>query len=332
MSGIAERVREAEARIRPHVRRTPLVRSERLSTLTGRDTYLKLENLQPTGSFKIRGVLSKLTALEDDARSRGVIAASTGNHGLALAHAAALLGLPATIVLPETADPAKIELLRRGAARIEIHGAECAQAEARARASAESSGATYVPPYNDPDVVAGQGTIGPELLEELKNVDALFASVGGGGLIAGVAGFLAESGARAHAVGCLPRNSPVMYDSVRAGRIVESRILPTLSDSTAGGIEPGAITFDLCRRFVDDWVLVDEGEIRRAMALVFHEHNLVIEGAAGVAVAGLLGTSERLPGPAGGNAVVIVCGGNIDRAAFDEAIAPRGTDRTDGGF
>jgi len=320
MTTIAERVREAEERIREHVLRTPLVRSERLSDAAGREVHLKLENLQITGSFKIRGVLNKLLTLTDDERSRGVIAASTGNHGLAVAHAAELLGITATIALPETADPAKVERLRGHAVRVEVRGAECAAAEAWARGVAESSGAVYVSPYNDPDVVAGQGTIGPELADALGSVDVLFASVGGGGLIAGVAGFLDGTGAGAHAVGCLPKNSPVMYDSVRAGRIVEARILPTLSDSTAGGVEPGAITFDLCREFVDDWVLVDEDEIRSAMALVKDEHDLEIEGAAGVAVAGLLKSRDRLPDPAGGNAVVIVCGGNIDRSAFEKAV------------
>lgn len=334
MTRIAERVREAEERIRAHARRTPLVRSERLSAATGRDVYLKLENRQLTGSFKIRGVLNKLLTLTHDERSRGLITASTGNHGLAVAHAAELLGAPATVVVPQTADPAKVGRLRKHDVRLEVRGAECAAAEAWARALAESSGAVYVPPYNDLEVVAGQGTIGPELSDALGTLDALFASVGGGGLIAGIAGFLRETGTGTHAVGCLPKNSPVMYDSVKAGRIVEAQVLPTLSDSTAGGVEPGAITFDLCRRFVDDWVLVDEDEIARAMALVFDEHDLVVEGAAGVAVAGLLKLSDRLPRPAGGNAVVIVCGGNIDRAVFQKTVGPltlRGLERTDGG-
>jgi threonine dehydratase len=319
-------------RIGPHVRRTPLVRSDRLSAAAGSDVYLKLENLQLTGSFKIRGVLNRLLTLPGDERCSGLITASTGNHGLAVAHAAELLCLRATIVLPETADPMKIERLRALGVAVEIHGAECAAAEAWARSLAAFSGKVYVPPYNDLEVVAGQGTIGPELLEELGSVDALFASVGGGGLIAGVAGFLKEVGGDTYAVGCLPRNSPVMYHSVKAGRIVETEILPTLSDSTAGGVEPGAITFDLCRRLVDDWVLVDEPEISRAMALVVDEHRQRIEGAAGVAVAGLLRSLDNL-GP-GGNAVVVVCGGNIDRATFEQAVGPRsqsGREQEDGG-
>ncbi len=320
MTHIAERVREAEERIRAHVRRTPLVRSEFLSAASGREVYLKLENLQVTGSFKVRGVLNKLLSLTADERSRGVIAASTGNHGLAVAYGADLLEVPATVVLPETADPAKVERLRARAVRVELRGVECAAAESWARAFAESSGMVYVSPYNDPDVVAGQGTIGPELLEELGSVDALFASVGGGGLISGVAGFLAETAAGAHAVGCLPKNSPVMYDSVKAGCIVESPILPTLSDSTAGGVEPGAVTFDLCRRLVDDWVLVEEAEIRRAMGLVKDEQGLLVEGAAGVAVAGLLKAPGHPRNAEGRNAVVIICGGNIDPAVFEDAV------------
>jgi threonine dehydratase len=321
MTPIDKRVREAEERIRPYVLRTPLVRSDRLSAAAGRDVYLKLENLQVTGSFKIRGVMNRLLTLGVDERSRGLITASTGNHGLAVAHAVELLGLCATIVLPATADPAKVARLRALGVAVESRGSECAESEAWARSLAESSGRVYLPPYNDPDVVAGQGTIGPELLAELGSVDAVFASVGGGGLIAGVAGFLKKAGGGTRAVGCLPENSPVMYDSMKAGRIVESQIRPTLSDSTAGGVEPGAITFDLCRRLVDDWVLVTEGEIRRAMALIAEEHDLRIEGAAGVAVAGFLRSVGDL-GP-GRNAVIIICGGNIDRAAFEEAVGPR---------
>jgi threonine dehydratase len=303
---IAERVRDAEERIRAHIRRTPLVRSETLSAASGRDVFLKLENLQVTGSFKVRGVLNKLLSLTHDERSRGVITASTGNHGLATAHAADLIGVAATIVLPETADPAKVDRLRERGVRIELRGAECAEAESWARAEGQRRGALYVPPYNDLD------------------------SVGGGGLIAGAAGFLVESGAGTRATGCLPKSSPVMYDSMKAGRIVESPIFPTLSDSTAGGIEPGAITFELCRRFVSRWVLVEEAEIREAMALIHEEHDLVIAGAAGVAVAGL--RKSRRSGARGQTAVVVVCGGNVAPAVFEEAVgrAPRGGDESGG--
>jgi threonine dehydratase len=319
--GVTERIREAEERIREYIRQTPLIRSPALSDAAGREVYLKLENLQVTGSFKIRGALNRLLTLGEGERSRGVITASTGNHGLAVAHAAGLFGFRATIVVPETADPAKVGRLSTDRVRVEVRGAECAEAEAWARALAESSGMVYVSPYNDPDVIAGHGTIGPELAREMGSVDALFASVGGGGLIAGVAGFLAGAGGT-HAVGCLPKNSPVMYDSVKAGRIVDSPILPTLSDSTAGGIEPGAITLELCRRLVDDWVLVDEAEIRRAMALVRGEHDLAIEGAAGVAVAGLIKSASALRDAPGANAVVIICGGNIDSRVFEDAVGP----------
>ena len=330
MKPIAERVREAEERIRAHIRRTPLVRSETLSAASGRDVFLKLENLQVTGSFKVRGVLNKLLSLTDDERSRGVITASTGNHGLATAHAADLIGVAATIVLPETADPAKVDRLRERGVRIELRGAECAEAESWARSEGQRRGALYVPPYNDLDVIAGQGTVGLEVAQELGRVDEFFASVGGGGLIAGAAGFLVESGAGTKATGCLPKNSPVMYDSMKAGRIVESPIFPTLSDSTAGGIEPGAITFELCRRFVSGWVLVEEAEIREAMALIHEEHDLVVEGAAGVAVAGL--RKSRRSGARGQTAVVVVCGGNVAPAVFEEAVgrAPRGGDESGG--
>ena len=310
----------AEARIRPHVRVTPVERSVALSRVAECDVRLKLENFQTTGSFKIRGVLSKLLSLERDELSRGVITASTGNHGLATAHAAGLLGVRAVIVLPEGANPWRVGALRDSGAELRLHGEECAEAEAWAREEARATGAVYVSPYNDPEVVAGQGTIGLELLREPARMDFLAAAVGGGGLISGVGGVLKERGLSTRVIGCLPENSPAMYDSVRAGRIVASEVRPTLSDSTAGNIEPGAITLDLCRSYVDDWVLVGEEDIRRAVRLVFEEHRMVIEGAAGVAIAGFLGTIDRLELNQDSTAVIIVCGGNVSPDDFEDIV------------
>ena len=318
-------VREAEARIRMHIRATPLEPSPALGERSGLDFFLKLENVQRTGSFKVRGVMNRLLTLSPEERARGVITASTGNHGLAVAHGSNLLGIASTVCLPEGVPPHRIDALERLGPEIVVHGSECAETEAFAREEAARRGAVYVPPYNDTKIVGGHGTLAPEIVRELGRVDHVFVAVGGGGLIAGIGGYLKETGAEARVIGCLPANSPVMYDSVRAGRIVESRVLPTLSDATAGGIEPGAITFDLCRKYVDDWVLVEEDEIRAAMKLVFEEHRLVIEGAAGVAVAAFLKTAgSRAAGSPvaleGRNAVVLICGGNVDVAAFKKLV------------
>ena len=218
-----------------------------------------------------------------------------------------------------------MEALRRHGPELIAAGSECAETEAFARDEAARRGLVYVPPYNDPRIVGGHGTIGLELLQELDRVDRVFVAVGGGGLVSGIGGFLKEAAGETTVVGCLPKNSPVMYDSIVAGRIVDSTVLPTLSDATAGGIEPGAITFDLCRKYVDDWILVDEDEIASAMRFVFEEHRLIIEGAAGVAVAGFLRQAAAGAGTGGGsNDVVLLCGGNVDLELFREIVCRDG--------
>jgi threonine dehydratase len=297
--------------IREDVKTTPLEESSALSERAGCRVSLKLENFQVTGSFKVRGVLAKLRRLSAQELERGIITASTGNHGLACAHAANLLGLGVEIALPEGAPEWRVEALRRTGASIVVRGAECSEAEVWARARAARERKIYVAPYNDTDVVAGQGTIGVELLSQADRVDLVAAAVGGGGLLAGVAAVLKEARPGTRALACLPSNSPAMYESMRAGRIVRTEVLPTLSDATAGNIEDGSITFEMCVEHVDDWVLVTEDEIEDAMRCILDEHDMVIEGAAAVAVAGFLKRAPQLGLNRGSHAVIIVCGGNV---------------------
>jgi len=311
-------VAEAEARIRPLVRVTPLEHAPTLSEQVGCEVFLKLENVQVTGSFKARGAVNKLLCLGPEERKAGVVTASTGNHALAVAYGVERLGLKGTIFLTENAAPQKVAALRRYPVALRFHGTDCALTEQEARREAERTGAVYISPYNDLDVVAGQGSLAVELEEELGRIDELFVAVGGGGLVAGCAAYLKEGGQQTRVVGCLPAHSPTMYESIKAGRIVEVAVQPTLSDATAGGIEPGALTFPLCLRLVDDWVLVSEEEIRAAMRQVFEQHRLVIEGAAGVAVAGALQFLKREPPRRGARAVIILCGGNIAIERFKE--------------
>ncbi len=317
---IKEAVLRAERRIRPYVRETPLEYSFYLSEMVGCNVFLKLENLQFTGSFKARGAVNKLLTLSADERANGVVTASTGNHGMAVAYGLRRLGLEGVVYVPENVSSQKLEMLARYGVAVKFHGRECAEAESYAREEGRRRGAVYISPYNDPQVVAGQGTMAVELLRQMDHVDVVFASVGGGGLISGIAGFLDEASARTRVVGCLPQNSPTMLESIKAGRIVESRILPTLSDGTAGGIESGAITFDLCRRYVDDWALVTEDEIQEAMRLIFERHRLVIEGAAGVSVASFLRAQDLFGDDPEANVVLILCGGNVDIARFKQIV------------
>jgi len=305
---IAAAVRAAEKRIRPFVRQTPVESSVRFGELVGCRALVKLENLQHTGSFKIRGALSALLALDTRARERGVVAASTGNHGAAVAFAARRLGSRATVYVPRSASATKVDAIRRLGGEVIIHGDDGIEAEIRARRDAGRAEMTYVSPYNDPAVVGGQGTIGVELERQVEDFDALFVAVGGGGLVSGVAGYLAERRPGVRIVGCSPENSAVMDASVRAGRVLEIESKATLSDGTAGGVESSAITLEPCRLLVDDWIRVSEGEIRAAMLEFIEAHHLLVEGSAGVALAAFLKAATNLGVERG---VIVACGGNI---------------------
>lgn len=307
----------AEKRIRRYVVETPVERSPALSELTGAQIYVKLENLQHTGSFKVRGALNKLLSLGEEERVAGVVAASTGNHGAAVAYGLAALAIPGIIFVPETASEAKVANIRRLGADLRFHGIDGGDTEIFARAYAGTHGMTYISPYNDWDVVAGQGTIGIEIARQVPSVNAIVASLGGGGMIGGVAGYIKALRPNVRIVAASPRNSKAMIESVKAGRIVETEHLPTLSDGTAGGVEPGAITLELCRTLVDEYIDVTEAEIKHAMRLFIETHHMLIEGAAGVAVAALLQAKERF---AAKTVAVIICGANIGASRLKEAL------------
>lgn len=308
MIDVAREVLAAEERIRPYVRETPVEESPELSRLTGARVFLKLENLQLTGSFKLRGAINKLLSLSAEDRRRGVVAASSGNHGAAVAHGARLLGCRAIVYVPESASPAKIETIEVLGAEIRRRPGDGVLAEIAARRYADERGLTYLSPYNDPYVVGGQGTIGVELVRQLESIDAIYIALGGGGLISGIAGHLKSSGSPVEVVACSPANSSVMADSVRAGRVLDQESEPTLSDGTAGGVEAGAITFDLCRALVDRYLEVSEAEIGDAMRLVIGRHHTLVEGAAAVPVAALLRDKDRL---AGRTVAAVLCGANV---------------------
>lgn len=320
MIDVRQEVLLAENRIRSHIRETSLEYSFYLSRLVDANVYLKLENLQYTGSFKVRGALNKIMSLSPEERSKGIITASTGNHGMAVAHALRTLRERGTIYLPEIASLQKVEMLKNYGMDIHYFGSECAQTEIHARTVSQQQNAVYVSPYNDLQVIGGQGTIGSELKRQLDKVDAVYIAVGGGGLISGIAGYLKGVGQKTKIIGCSPEHSPSMHESVQAGEIVESKELPTLSDGTAGGMEPDAVTFALCQKYVDDWLLINEEEIKHSLKLIFEQHRQVIEGSAGVAVAGLLQSMKDLNLTKDSNVIVVICGGNIDIKKFKEIV------------
>ncbi len=308
MIDVAREVLTAEQRIRPYVRETPIEESPELSGVTGGRVFLKLENLQLTGSFKLRGAINKLLSLTAEQRRRGVVAASSGNHGAAVAHGARIVGTRVVVYVPEAASPAKIEAIEALGAEIRREPGDGLLAEIAARRHAEEQGLAFLSPYNDARVVGGQGTVGVELARQLQQIDAVYVALGGGGLISGIAGYLKWLSSGVEVVACSPANSSVMADSVRAGRILDQESQPTLSDGTAGGVEQDAITFELCRSLVDRFVEVSEAEIKDAMRLVIGRHHTLIEGAAAVPVAALLKDKDRL---AGRDAAVVLCGANV---------------------
>jgi threonine dehydratase len=309
----AQDIIEAEARIRPLVRETPVDRSLRLSRLGGAEVYLKLEHLQHTGSFKLRGATNKILSLDDEQLRGGVIAASTGNHGMGVCYAARHAGTTATIYLPRDVSEQKLATIKQLGGIPILSAGDCLEAEYRAREAALKSGQVFISPYNDAQVIAGQGTIGAELGRQLDRIDAVFVATGGGGLIAGVAAYLKSVSPHTRVIGCWPENARALYECLLAGEIIEVPEEQTISESTSGGVEEGAITFTLCRQLIDDYSLVSEAEIIEAMRLIFDEEHWVIEGSAGVAVAAYLKAREKY---AGQNVAIILCGRNIASTKF----------------
>ncbi|MFX0124128.1 MAG: threonine/serine dehydratase [Candidatus Hodarchaeota archaeon] len=310
-------VLEAEKRIRPYIRETPLEFSPYLSKKGKCKVYLKMENIQLTRSFKARGAMNKILSLP---KGTEIITASSGNHGLAVAYTLSKLGGTGTIYLPTATAPVKIEKLRNYDITLDFHGSDSVDAEIFAKETAERDKKVFISPYNDLEIIGGQGTIAIELTRQLAEIDVVLVTIGGGGLISGIAGYLKELNPAVEIVGCLPRNSPVMYESIKAGKIVDMESKPTLSDGSAGGIEPNAITFDLCQRYVDHYILVNEEEIAHAILLMLEEHNMVVEGAAGVTVAAYLKEMDHFEGK---KVVLIICGGNISIQQLKEIICNR---------
>jgi threonine dehydratase len=304
----AQDITEAESRIRPLVRETPVDRSLHLSRMGDADVYLKLEHLQHTGSFKLRGATNKILSLDGEQLRGGVIAASTGNHGMGVCYAARHAGTTATIYLPRDVSEQKLATIKHLGGIPVLSAGDCLEAEYSAREAARKSGQVFISPYNDPQVIAGQGTIGLELARQLGRIEAVFVAVGGGGLIAGIAAYLKSVSPHTRVIGCWPENSRPLYECLRAGGIIDVPEEPTISESTMGGLEEGSITLPLCQQLIDDYALVSEAEIRDAMRLILDKERWIIEGSAGVAVAAYLKERERY---AGQNVALILCGRNI---------------------
>ncbi len=302
---VPQLVREANERCQDHLLPTPLEHSMYLSDIIEGEVWLKLDSMQRTSSFKFRGAINKILSLTEAELDRGIVSASTGNYALAVAEAMRIRNRRATIYVAKDIEPSRLGLLRSHGLDLVIHGEVAWDAEKEARRVGDEEGKIYVSPYNDPIVVGGQGTCGYEISQQLPDLDAAFLACGGGGLLTGSAGWLKSHNSDVEAFGVSPANSPVMYESMRTNKMVEMDTQPTLADTCAGGIDLDSITLDLCRRYVDEIVLLTEKEIEASIRLLFEQHRLVTEGSGALSIGGLLKRKERFKGK---KVVAVVCG------------------------
>lgn len=315
-----ETIRAARERIASAVYRSPCPYSLSLSKLCGAEIFCKLDHLQMTGSFKERGARNKLVQLSGEQKKAGVIAASAGNHALALAYHGELLQIPVTVVMPRFAPLIKVSNCRGFGATVVLHGETYDAARQHAAALAKERHLTYVPGFDDPEIIAGQGTLGLEVLEDLPEVDAILVPVGGGGLIAGIAVAAKAIKPSVQIIGVEPVNAPALSVSLEKGALTRVDTRPTLADGL-GVAEVGQLCFDLARKLVDRVVLVDEIAIAKAVLRLLELEKMVVEGAGAVGLAAMMNRqSLGLVGLEGKKVVLVLCGGNIDVTTISRVI------------
>jgi threonine dehydratase len=316
----------ARRRIAPLARRTPLVPSPLLSELVGAPVHLKLETLQETGSFKIRGAANNVLSLSNEQKARGVMTISTGNHGRAVSYVARREGVRPLICIPEGTPSNKVEGIKALGGEVVVCGKTYDEAEDEAFRMERENGLTMINPYDDPLTIAGQGTLGLELLEDLPEIDTALVPVGGGGLISGIALALKCASRAIRVVGVSMERAPVMYHSLQAGSPIRMEQEESLADALVGGIGlENRYSFRMVQELVDDFVLVSEEEIAEAMAFALERHHLVVEGAGAVGIAALLHEKVK---DLGQHVAVVVSGGNVDlpllmRVAQNHRVRPR---------
>ncbi len=297
---------------------TPVLDAPELKQRAGAEVLLKLENTQVTGSFKVRGAANKMRALSESERARGVVACSSGNHGRAVAYVARALAVPATVCVPEWVDPTKLRAIRSYGAETVVEGSTYDEAEARSFEIRDRRGLVYVHPFDDPWVIAGQGTIGLELLDQVAGLEAVVVPVSGGGLIGGIALAVKSRDPAIRVIGVSAANARVMYESLKAGRPIACVEEPTHADALMGGIGlDNRYTFRLVRDLVDEQLLVSEEEIRRAVAFAALEYKVLVEGGGAVGIAAVLAGKLQGRGPM----AVVVSGGNIDPRNLTQILA-----------
>lgn len=302
-------IEQARERIKDYIKLTPVRRSQYLSESIGGSVHLKLENAQVTGSFKVRGALNRLMTLDREQVTKGVITASTGNHGLGTAFAASQLGISAAVVFPTKASVVKLKKMLDAGVQV-IQDVGYADIETHARELAAERSLTYVSPYNDPMIIAGAGTSGLELTEQLDSIDSVVVPIGGGGLISGIAIAIKAASPDTEVIGVQSEVSPEVYESWKAGHWVDSKESDSLAQGLMGGVEPDSITLDIIQEKVDRVVLVKEKSILDAMRVLYEQEQLLVEGAGAASTALILEHGSEF---AGKHVAAIVSGGNITR-------------------
>jgi threonine dehydratase len=310
-------IQDARKAIAPFIKCTPLVQSQFLTTFCGCPLFLKLENLQITSSFKPRGVFNKLLHLSAEEKNKGIITASAGNHGQAVAFAAQKLNYYARVVVPKTTPKVKIDGIKKYGADLVLFGENYDEAERKAKELARKDGCAYVSPYNDELIIAGHGTIGLEIIEALPNFDAVMVPLGGGGLISGISIAIKSNRPDVQVIGVQSKSSPVMYESLKAGKIVDvqKKGKKSVAEGLSGNVGP--ITFEIVQKYVDSVLLVKEETLRQAVYLLWNYDKQVVEGSGAAAVAPVI---ENKPLFKDKIVVSVVTGGNIDSDLFQSIL------------
>jgi threonine dehydratase len=309
----------ARKRIASLAKKTPLIDSPALSSLTGSKIRLKLENQQVTGAFKLRGAANKILSLSDAERDRGVITVSSGNHGKAVAYVARELGVSATICVPTPVPENKRQAIRDLGAELVVEGENADEAMAYADQLQAETGLTMVHPFDDLDIIAGQGTIGLEILEDFPEIDVVLVPLSGGGLMSGIAFALKSAKPSIHVIGISMDSGPAMVESLKAGHVVEIVETPPLADALAVGLNPdNQFTFPMVQKYVDETVLVSEEEIAEGIRFCFREHRMVVEGGGVVGISALL--VEKVD-KLGGHVAVVISGGNLSEEILSKVLS-----------